>query len=84
MTRHRNWESIFATLGLYNGREMTDGFVLCNGVIGGKNVQYFSLVYSQSGGCVMAAYGYSGSIFNVVSEEFSYGNTPAATVDIIF
>ena len=26
----------------------------------------------------------SGSIFNVVSEEFNYGNTPAAKVDIIF
>ena len=84
MTRYRNWEPIFGILGFYNGRETTDGFVLCNGVINGKNVQYFGIVYSQSGGCNMSAYGYSGSIFNSVFEEFNYGNTPAATVDIIF
>ena len=84
ITRYRNWEPIFGILGFYKGRETTDGFVLCNGVIKGKNVQYFSIVYSQSGGCVMTAYGYSGSTFNSVFEEFNYGNTPTANVDIIF
>ena len=84
MVRYRTWESIFGILGFYNGRETTDGYVLCSGVINGKAVQYFSIVYSQVGGCIMTAYGYSGSIFNVVSEEFNYGNTPAAKVDIIF
>ena len=84
MTRYRNWDPIFGILGFYNGRETTDGFVLCNGVINGKSVQYLSIVYSQSGGCIMNAYGYSGSTFNVVSEEFNYGNTPSASVDIVF
>lgn len=84
MTRYVNWTPIFSILGLYNGRETTDGFVLCNGVINGKSVQYFSIVYIQSGGCIMSAYGYSGSKFNVVSEEFNYGNTPSASVDIVF
>ena len=83
MERYRNWDSIFATLGFYNGREDTDGYVLCNGVINGKNVQYLGIVYSQSA-CTMSAYGYSGSTFNNVFEEFSYNNTPTATVDIIF
>ena len=83
MTRYRNWDSIFGILGFYNGRETTDGYVLCNGVINGKNVQYLGIVYSQSA-CSMSAYGYSGSTFNNVFEEFSYNNTPTATVDIIF
>ena len=83
MTRYRNWNSIFGILGFYNGRETTDGYVLCNGVINGKNVQYLGIVYSQSA-CSMSAYGYSGSTFNNVFEEFSYNNTPTATVDIIF
>ena len=83
MRRYRNWDAIFATLGFYNGRESTDGYVLCNGVINGKNVQYLGIVYSQSA-CTMSAYGYSGSTFNNVFEEFSYNNKPTATVDIIF
>ena len=83
MVRYRNWESIFGILGLYNGREETDGYVLCHGVIKGKNVQYLGIVYSQSA-CSISAYGYSGSTFNSVFEEFSYNNTPTATVDIIF
>ena len=83
MTRYRNWELIFGNLGLYNGRDTTDGYVLCNGVINGKNVQYLGITYSQSG-CSMSAYGYSGSTFNNVFEEFSYNNTPTASVDIIF
>ena len=83
MTRYRNWNSIFGILGFYNGRETTDGYVLCNGVINGKNVQYLGIIYSQSA-CSMSAYGYSGSTFNNVFEEFSYNNTPTATVDIIF
>ena len=83
MTRYRNWDSIFGILGFYNGRETTDGYVLCNGVINEKNVQYLGIVYSQSA-CFMSAYGYSGSTFNNVFEEFSYNKTPTATVDIIF
>lgn len=83
MVRYRNWESIFGILGLYDGREETDGYVLCHGVIKGKNVQYLGIVYSQSA-CSISAYGYSGSTFNSVFEEFSYNNTPTATVDIIF
>lgn len=83
MVRYRNWESIFGILGLYDGREQTDGYVLCHGVINGKSVQYLGIIYSQSA-CSMSAYGYSGSIFNNVFEEFSYNNTPTASVDIIF
>lgn len=83
MTRYRNWTSIFSVLGLLNNRSVTDGFILCNGVINGKSVQYLSIGYSTDASFI-SAYGYSGSTLNNIYESFSYGSTPAATVDIMF
>ena len=85
MSRFRNWEAIFGKLGFYSGRKMSDGFVLCNGVINGMSVQYLEIIYDQiPDRCIMSAYGYNGSKFNNIFEEFSYGSTPTASVDIIF
>lgn len=83
MTRYRNWTSIFSVLGLLNNRSVTDGFILCNGVINGKSVQYLSIGYSTDASFI-SAYGYSGSTLNNIYESFNYGSTPAATVDIMF
>lgn len=83
ITRYTNWGSIFSILGLSNGRTSTDGFILCNGVINGKIVQYLSIVYSPESSSIFA-YGYYGSEFNNISEGFSYGGMPTAIVDIVF
>ena len=81
--RYTNWSSIFSILGFSNGRTSTDGFILCNGIINGYKVQYLSIVYSPEASSIFA-YGYNGSIFNNINEEFSYGSMPTAKVDIVF
>lgn len=83
MTRYRNWASIMGDLGLLNGRSFTDGFILCNGVINGKNVHYLA-IQNDPAASFISAYGYNGSTFNNIYEEFTYGKYPTATVDIIF
>lgn len=83
ITRYTNWSSIFSILGFSNGRTSTDGFILCNGVINGYSVQYLQIIYSQEASSIFA-YGYNGSIFNNISEEFRYGEMPKAVVDIVF
>lgn len=83
MTRYRDWTRIFSVLGLLDNRTVTDGFILCNGVINGKSVQYLSIGYSTDASFI-SAYGYSGSTLNNIYESFNYGSTPAATVDIMF
>jgi hypothetical protein len=83
MTRYRNWASIIGDLGLVTGRTSTDGFILCNGVINGKNVHYLA-IQNDPAASFISAYGYNGSTFNNIYEEFTYGKYPTATVDIIF
>ena len=83
ITRYTNWGSIFSILGLLNGRASTDGFILCNGVINGYPVQYLKILYSPEASSIFA-YGYNGSTFNNIAENFDYGKTPTASVDIIF
>lgn len=83
MTRYRNWASIIGNLGLVTGRTSTDGFILCNGVINGKNVHYLA-IQNDPAASFISAYGYNGSTFNNIYEEFTYGKYPTATVDIIF
>ena len=83
ITRYTNWSSIFSILGFSNGRTSTDGFILCNGEINGYIVQYLKIEYSPEASSIFA-YGYYGSIFNNITEEFSYGSMPTAKVDIVF
>lgn len=82
-TRYRTWASIIGNLGLMTGRTSTDGFILCNGVINGKNVHYLAIQNAPEASFI-SAYGYNGSTFNNIYEEFTYGKYPTATVDIIF
>ena len=83
ITRYRTWDMIFGALGFLDGRETTDGFILCNGTINGFSVQYLSITYGP-GPCAIFAYGYNRNEFHSMSEEFSYGGRPGAIVDIIF
>ena len=83
MTRYRNWASIIGNLGLVTGRTSTDGFILCDGVINGKNVHYLA-IQNDPAASFISAYGYNGSTYNNIYEEFTYGKYPTATVDIIF
>ena len=81
--RYRTWASIIGNLELATGRTSTDGFILCNGVINGKNVHYLA-IQNDPAASFISAYGYNGSTFNNIFEEFTYGKYPTATVDIIF
>ena len=83
MSRYRDWSAIFARLGLETGRESTDGYILCDGVINNKNVHYLAIINSSSASSI-TAYGYNGSTLNIINESFTYGNYPTASVDIIF
>ena len=83
MSRYRDWVAIFARLGLETGRESTDGYILCDGVINNKNVHYLAIINSSSASSI-TAYGYNGSTLNIINESFTYGNYPTASVDIIF
>nr|MBQ2233695.1 LamG domain-containing protein [Treponema sp.] len=83
MTRYRTWDAIIGNLGLVTGRTSTDGFILCNGVINGKNVHYLA-IQNDPVASFISAYGYNGSTFNNIYEEFTYGKYPTAKVDIIF
>ena len=83
MSRYRDWGAIFARLGLETGRESTDGYILCDGVINNKNVHYLAIINSSSASSI-TAYGYNGSTLNIINESFTYGNYPTASVDIIF
>ena len=83
LMRYRTWAAIIGNLGLMTGRTSTDGFILCNGVINGKNVHYLAIQNAPEASFI-SAYGYNGSTFNNIHEEFTYGKYPTATVDIIF
>lgn len=83
LTRYRNWEAIFSALGIGTKRNTTNGYIYCQGVIDGKSVQYLHVTKSSSGSFIMA-YGYAGTTYNNVFEEFNYESVPTASVDIIF
>lgn len=83
ITRYTKWMSIFNALGLLDGRTSTDGFILCNGYINTKIVQYLQIIYSPEASSI-SAYGYNGYKFNNIYKEFNYGEEPADEVDILF